>query len=59
MKSLSEGDTSLSQETETKVGKKAYVSPNLLEYGTVAKLTQNGTGTATDAQTGPNKMACL
>lgn len=28
--------------------RKAYVSPSLLEYGNVAKLTQTGTGSITD-----------
>jgi hypothetical protein len=28
--------------------KKTYVSPNLLEYGNIAKLTQNGATSGTD-----------
>ena len=30
------------------VGKKAYCAPKLVEYGSVAKLTQNGGATVTD-----------
>ena len=28
--------------------KKTYISPNLLEYGNIAKLTQNGQGSGND-----------
>lgn len=28
--------------------KKTYISPNLLEYGNIAKLTQNGQGSGAD-----------
>jgi len=28
--------------------KKAYISPSLVEYGSIAKLTQSGAGTGTD-----------
>ena len=29
--------------------KKTYISPNLLEYGNIAKLTQGGHGTGSDS----------
>ena len=36
--------------------KKSYVSPRILEYGSVAKLTQSGAATVVD---GFGMMACL
>ena len=37
--------------------KKAYVSPELLEYGSINKLTQTASGSATDIS--GMMMACL
>ena len=39
--------------------KKTYISPNLLEYGNIAKLTQTGAGTGSDGGTGTMMMMCL
>ena len=36
--------------------KKKYASPNLVEYGGIAKLTQTAAGTGTDFS---RKMPCL
>ena len=36
--------------------KKSYVSPSLVEYGGIAKLTQTSAGTGTDFS---QMMACL
>ena len=38
--------------------KKNYATPSLLEYGSIAKLTQTGGATAADFQ-GATMMACL
>jgi hypothetical protein len=38
--------------------KKTYISPNLLEYGNIAKLTQGGQGTGSDSGT-TMMMMCL
>jgi hypothetical protein len=40
--------------------KKAYVEPSLVEYGSISKLTQNGSGSFADGG-GPQMMmnACL
>jgi hypothetical protein len=35
--------------TSATVGRRAYVAPHLLQYGSVAKLTQSGTGSMVDA----------
>jgi hypothetical protein len=40
------------------LGKKAYSTPKLLEYGSVAKLTQGITGAFADAGAGM-MMVCL
>ena len=37
--------------------KKSYSPPSLLEYGSIAKLTQQGTAAGTDLPSG--MMACL
>lgn len=40
--------------------KKTYVSPNLLEYGNIAKLTQNGQGSGNDGGVNAGMMmVCL
>ena len=39
-------------------GRRAYVAPVLVEYGTVAKLTQTGGGSVTDFGS-MMRMACL
>jgi hypothetical protein len=39
--------------------KKPYTSPKLVEYGTVSKLTQTGTGSGTDGGSGTMAMVCL
>jgi hypothetical protein len=36
--------------------KKPYAAPSLVEYGSIEKLTQNGTGTGIDAM---GRMVCL
>jgi len=38
--------------------KKTYISPNLLEYGNIEKLTQGGHGTGSDSGT-TMMMMCL
>lgn len=48
-----------SSSRRTPVPKKAYQEPSLLRYGSIAKLTQNGTGSGADGgSVGKNKM-CL
>jgi hypothetical protein len=44
-------------ETPPKRGRKPYKKPNLVEYGSVAKLTQAGGSKASDA--GGRKGQCL
>jgi hypothetical protein len=40
--------------------KRTYIAPNLVEYGSVAKLTQNGNGTGIDGNpTAGMMMVCL
>ena len=39
--------------------RQAYVAPKLVEYGSVAKLTQAGTGSFTDGGGMMMMMACL
>jgi hypothetical protein len=51
---------SLNQEGQAEVVKKTYSTPCLLEYGSVAKLTQTGLGTGTDGGTMVGfMMVCL
>ena len=40
-------------------GRRAYVAPELVEYGTVSKLTQTGTGSFNDGGGMMMMMACL
>ena len=40
----------LNSEGTLKVAKKPYVSPQLIEYGNVEKLTQNGGSSGTDSR---------
>jgi len=48
------------QESQPEVVKKIYSSPSLLEYGSVAKLTQSGTGSGADGGPIPGMMmVCL
>jgi hypothetical protein len=42
-----------------KVTKKPYVSPQLIEYGNVEKLTRSGLGSGADGGTGSMAMKCL
>jgi hypothetical protein len=43
-----------------KANKKEYVTPHLLEYGNIAKLTKTQTGTGTDGgAAGHSLMMCL
>jgi hypothetical protein len=44
---------------ESGSGRPAYVAPELVEYGTVAKLTQAGGGSFNDAGGMMMMMACL
>ena len=39
--------------------KKPYAPPKLVAYGTVCKLTQNGSGSGTDGNPGVMNMKCL
>lgn len=39
--------------------KSKYISPTLVEYGSVAKLTQNGSGSGTDGGGAGMMMVCL
>jgi hypothetical protein len=40
--------------------KKSYISPHFCEYGSIAKLTQSGTGTGADGDTTAGMMmVCL
>lgn len=51
---------SLNQESQPEVAKKIYSSPSLIEYGSVAKLTQSGNGSGTDGGIVPGMMmVCL
>jgi hypothetical protein len=50
-------ETSSAQENQPEVANKAqvkkpYVSPALLDYGSVAKLTESGSGTLVDGPVG-------
>ena len=40
-------------------GRRAYVSPELIDYGTVAKLTQSGSGSVADFFGMMRMMTCL
>jgi hypothetical protein len=44
----SEAENSLNRANPLTVVKKAYASPCLWEYGSIAKLTQSGNGTGAD-----------
>jgi hypothetical protein len=51
---------SLNQESQPEVMKKIYSSPSLIEYGSVAKLTQTGNGSGVDGGIDPTMMmVCL
>jgi len=39
--------------------KLVYFPPTLLEFGSIAKLTQTGAGSGTDGGTGTMQMMCL
>jgi hypothetical protein len=39
--------------------KKAYASPRLVQYGSVAKLTHNGAGSVADQKFGMRPSVCL
>jgi len=39
--------------------KKVYVAPSLVEYGSIEKLTQSGSGTGTDGGSLGMQMQCL
>ena len=44
----------------SRIVKKTYLSPSLVEYGSVAKLTQSGMGSGTDGGTMAGfMMMCL
>ena len=44
---------------ELESGRRAYVPPELIEYGSVSKLTQAGTGSFADAGGMMMMMTCL
>lgn len=39
--------------------RKAYLAPRLVEYGSIAKLTQNGNGSGADGGSAGMRMVCL
>jgi hypothetical protein len=48
------------QPSDAPLGKRAYQPPVLVEYGHIAKLTQSGFGSGTDAGLMANRMMmCL
>jgi len=52
--------TRTNSEGTPKIAKKPYASPQLIEYGNVAKLTQGLTGSGTDGgPAGMSLMMCL
>jgi hypothetical protein len=46
------------KKAEPKPERKAYIAPELVEYGSITKLTQGATGTVGDAL-GMNMAPCL
>jgi hypothetical protein len=54
-----EGDRSHQASTGRAGTKKAYSAPRLVEYGSVAKLTQNGAGSVADQKFGMRPSVCL
>lgn len=64
MAQLPEGERPKKQEglsgvREKGLAKKSYVCPSLLEYGSVAKLTQGSTGLLAEGQSGMMASVCL
>ena len=56
MGQLPKDAASMQQESHQEVVKKKYASPRLVEYGSLAKLTQGSGSNRTD---GGNTMVCL
>lgn len=52
--SVQDNQTMVAKSTTTR--RRAYVAPNLLKYGSVAKLTQTGSGSRTDVCATMNMM---
>jgi len=59
MAQRSEAENSLNRGNQLTIVKKAYATPRLWVYGSIAKLTQNGSGSGTDGGTGTSMMVCL
>lgn len=62
MSQARERERPIKEETEPEIGqktlvKKSYVSPQLVEYGSIAKLTQGPAGTGTEGTFA--RMSCL
>ena len=51
MRQPADKEGSMSHESRQEVAKKTYVSPSLLEYGSISKLTQGTSGTKADGAT--------
>lgn len=58
MGQLPKDAVSMQQESHPEVVKKKYASPRLVEYGSLAKLTQAKGGTKADG-VGSSTMSCL
>jgi hypothetical protein len=54
-----QGAESLNQESQPEMLKKTYSSPSLMEYGSIAKLTQGGNGSGADGGPAGMSMVCL
>lgn len=47
------------KDTGVSTPRRPYSTPSLVEYGSVSKLTQTGTGTGTDGGSAGKSMMCL
>ena len=54
---MGKGGEGVKKQADAKANRKPYAQPRLVEYGSVAKLTQNNGATTVDGQ-GP-AMGCL
>lgn len=59
MRKLPKDGTSIPQESHPEVIKKQYASPRLIEYGSLAKLTQGGSNKGADTGAGAFTKMCL
>jgi hypothetical protein len=59
MRASSEDRPAAIEAIQRQEAKKGYVPPRLREYGSIAKLTQNGNGSGNDGGTGTMMMVCL